>query len=437
MTSKLKLLLVVLVALPFFSSAQENSPYSRYGVGNLQPQGNVLNRAMGGISAAYSDISTINFINPASYGNLLYTTLDIGAEVDSRTLKSVSPLAKFTSNNALFSYIQIGVPLVNLNRTAKTNKGWGINFGLKPVSKINYKISNFGRISNIDSVATIYEGTGGINEAFVGTGVKIKDFSFGFNVGYLFGNKNYSTRLIFINDTVNYLKSNSSTKTSFGGLSFNAGLQYSLKIKEGILKLGAHGSLQRSYSASQDILRESFSYNGASGATDKLDSIYELSGKKGTVVLPANYAVGFMVEKPHVSYGLDFELANWDNYSFYNQRDNVKNTWKVKGGFQYLPASATSASGKYWDFVKYRAGFFAGPDYITANKNLPQYGVTIGGGFPLKLKRSFYETQYSVMNLALEYNTRGNASNNIRENILRVCVGFSLSDVWFRRYKYN
>lgn len=427
----------MLFALPFFSLAQENSPYSRYGIGNLQPQGNVLNRAMGGISAAYSDFSTVNFINPASYGSLLYTTLDIGAEVDSRTLKSISPVAKFTANNALFSYLQIGVPLVNPGRTAKTNNGWGINFGLRPISKINYKISKFGRISNIDSLATIYEGTGGVNEAFVGTGFKLKDFSFGFNVGYLFGNKSNSTRLIFINDTVNYLKSNSSTQTSFGGISFNAGVQYSLKVKGGTLKLGAYGNLQRSYSASQDILRESFSYNSVSGATDKLDSIYTQTGQKGKVVIPATYGAGIIMEKPHVSYGLDIEIANWDNYSFYNQKDKVKNTWKVKGGFQYLPASVTAASGKYWDFVKYRAGFFAGPDYITADKNLPQYGVTVGAGLPLKLKRSFYETQYSVMNVALEYGLRGNTKNNIRENILRVCVGFSLSDIWFRRYKYN
>ncbi len=36
-----------------------------------------------------------------------------------------------------------------------------------------------------------------ISEAFVGTGIRVKDFSIGVNAGYLFGNKNYSTRLSF------------------------------------------------------------------------------------------------------------------------------------------------------------------------------------------------------------------------------------------------
>lgn len=48
-------------------SAQDNSPYSRFGIGDLTPSSHNLNRAMGGISAAYGDPVTINFNNPASY----------------------------------------------------------------------------------------------------------------------------------------------------------------------------------------------------------------------------------------------------------------------------------------------------------------------------------------------------------------------------------
>ncbi|MEJ7674756.1 MAG: hypothetical protein WKF59_19180 [Chitinophagaceae bacterium] len=41
------------------------------------------------------------------------------------------------------------------------------------------------------------------------------------------------------------------------------------------------------------------------------------------------------------------------------------------------------------------------------------------------------------MNLAFEYGNRGNKNNNVRENIMRISVGFALSDLWFRRYKYQ
>src|SRR5215208_6447305 len=93
-----------------FSTAQaqtENSPYSRYGLGDQLPSQNILNRGMGGISAAYSDFHTVNFLNPASYSKLKYTTLDFGLEVDSRTLRALDPPRKFSSASPIISYLQL------------------------------------------------------------------------------------------------------------------------------------------------------------------------------------------------------------------------------------------------------------------------------------------------------------------------------------------
>src|SRR5687768_959217 len=83
-----------------FLSAQaqtENSPYSRYGLGDIVPGQNILNRGMGGVTAAYSDFHTVNFTNPASYAKLKYTTLDFGLDINSRTLRAVEPPRKFSS----------------------------------------------------------------------------------------------------------------------------------------------------------------------------------------------------------------------------------------------------------------------------------------------------------------------------------------------------
>ncbi len=455
MILKRRLFILVLFALPIICFSQENSPYSRYGIGNLVPQGNIVNRSMGGISAGFADGPTltsgpskgqatgqsINFMNPASYSNFVYSTFDIGVQVDTRVLKSTNPASKYTSNNAIISYLQLGFPLLNGNKKAiKKNISWGVNMGLRPVSKINYKIEKDSRITNIDSLHTLYEGSGGLNDAFVGTGVRIKNFSFGINVGYLFGNKSYSSRLTFINDTVNYLKSNSATKTSIGGISFNAGIQYVIQLKKrdtvrGTLRIGAYGNLQKKYGASQDVLRETYTFDATTGAPTHLDSVYEKNGQKGNVQLPSTFGIGFTMENEHLLYGVDIETSNWDNYRFYGQQDLVKNTWTVKAGLQYLPAQNNSR--KYSQFIKYRAGLFFGPDYIVADKKLPQFGISVGAGLPLKLKRAFYETQYSIMNVALEYGNRGNSSNNIRENIVHISVGFSLSDIWFSRYKYQ
>src|SRR6476661_368788 len=59
------LLLFIFVTAHVF--AQENSPYARYGLGTTLPSSNVVNRGMGGVSAAYADPFSINYSNPASY----------------------------------------------------------------------------------------------------------------------------------------------------------------------------------------------------------------------------------------------------------------------------------------------------------------------------------------------------------------------------------
>src|ERR1700712_1642048 len=98
MYKKTKLLLIFGVFATSLLQAQtENSPYSRYGLGDALPSQNILSRGIGGVSAAYSDILTVNFVNPASYAKLKRTTFDFGLEVDSRTLKVIDPPRKFNS----------------------------------------------------------------------------------------------------------------------------------------------------------------------------------------------------------------------------------------------------------------------------------------------------------------------------------------------------
>ena len=433
---KHKLTFLLLIALPLFCFAQENSPYSRYGIGNMLPSENILNRGMGGISAGDTDAITINTVNPATYSSLALTTLDFGVEYDGRTIKSVNPLGTFKSNNAIISYLQFGFPLLTGNKKAIKNRtAWALTFGLKPISRINYKISSTGTISN-DSTNTIYEGNGGVNEAFIGTAIRIKNFSIGLNTGYLFGSKDYNTKLAIANDSSDYFYStNYQTTTRFGGVFFNAGIQYAVKIKGGFLRFGAYGNLQQQYNAKKDDIRETISYNSSSGSIDKIDSIYENSGQTGKVQLPATFGGGFTIGKEHILLGADFETTNWDTYRFFGEKDFVKNSWLGKFGIQYFPSP--NGSAKYFNNVRYRAGFSFGNDYINVDNSIPLHTISVGGTFPLKLRHSFYDNQYSNMNLSLEYGKRGNNNNTIQENTFKVGVGFSLSDFWFRREKYQ
>src|SRR4030095_11334448 len=62
-----------------FSSAQSTqSPYSRFGIGELQSQSFIRSKGMGGTGYGYSSPFHINFSNPASLASLYLTTFEIG-----------------------------------------------------------------------------------------------------------------------------------------------------------------------------------------------------------------------------------------------------------------------------------------------------------------------------------------------------------------------
>lgn len=438
--------------------AQDNSPYSRYGLGDLHPGSHILNRGMAGLSAAYSDQLSVNFANPASYSRfyslpearskkLAYgrILLDVGLNFDNRTLRETNNPEKFTAPNAYFSYLQMGIPL---------RKDWGLVFGLRPLSKIGYSVVKRERLTDpltllpIDSALTEFTGDGGAFLFNTGTGFAFKNLSMGINAGYLFGKKEYSTQRRLINDSIPdfYKSSNYQTNAAFGDLFFNMGMQYRVDLKKDKTKyvqLGVFGNVKHTLNASTDIVRETF-FKGSDGGTYRLDSVYEQRNIKGTIIYPASLGGGFLAEqlpdekKTGWLVGVDFIQTKWSDYRFNGQPDSVRNNWQLKIGGQLRPAFKES---KYKNLVAYRAGFFVGKDYLHIhNQRLPEFGITAGLSLPianLKDASRRFRTQYSVVTVSAEYIKRGNKQSILQENLFRLSVGFSLSDLWFTKRKYD
>ncbi len=445
------------------AAAQDNSPYSRYGLGDQVPSVNIVNRSMGGVSAGFTDPFTINYANPASYSWFQSfkearspklgsgrAILDVGINYESRTLREPnnnSPVGKFTASNLLFSHVQIGVPL---------RSNWGLSFGIRPVNRISYNMIKRERLTdpisgtNIDSAQTLSEGDGGAYMPNIGTGMRFKTaknqwLSIGVTAGYLFGKKDYATRRAFINDSIAYNAGNWQTKASYGNIFFNAGLQYVINIDSRLsATIGAYGNWQQKLKATEDRIRETYYYDEAAGYT-RLDSVYEDRNIKGDIIYPSSFTVGFMLQKlPKYdgekreggwSLGVDFSQTQWDNYRYYGKVDSVRNRWELRLGGELRPAPNPNS---YWSNVAYRAGFFIGPDYIHVREKLPMYGITAGIGLPLVQPRnSQARNQYTLINLGFEYIKRGNNDNLLRENLFRLSVGMSLSDLWFIKRRYD
>lgn len=445
-------------------TAQENSPFSRYGIGDIYPAQNIATRGMGGISAGYTNDQALNTANPASYSSLRYLryangtnggliTYDIGFSIDSRTLRSASLGETYHSTNLLPSYIAIGVPLSSKADAKKRNVG--LVFGLKPATRIHYNVNSV----DIDSargynIQTLYEGNGGLNQVFIGLAKRFHNLSIGINGGYEFGRKDVDTRLLLLNDTVHYYKSSSSQNTAFWGLYVNPGISYSIKLNETkkpnntyseayFLNLGASASLAHSLKASTDTVRQTFEYN-ESGGTIPIDTVHYINHINGNIDLPLTYNAGFLISKKYLvggvpvankwSLGADFSAGKWSNYKYYGESDKLVNNWMLRVGGEYVPSLSST---KFFTRSTYRLGLYTGKDYINADGN--NYNIralTFGFGFYVK-KYTNYDNNSTFINTAIEFGKRGSSVNNVTENFFKLSVGLSLADLWFIKRKYD
>ena len=431
------LILSGMVAITAFS--QDNSPWSRYGLGDMVPSVNVVGRGMGHTSAAYSDMQTINFVNPASYSKfgMQRSILDIGIDINNRTISN-NRGASYSSANAYIPYLAGGFQL----KGEKSKTNWGLVFGLRPLTKVSYNLESAQKIPAGDSILYNFEGNGGTYQAFMGTAVGIKIFSIGVNAGYRFGSKDYTTRAILLNDTASsrYTAGQKVIRNNFGGAFLEAGVQYQLNLsKKSALHFGAYGSLQAPLNATRDERYETYFLSGEAGIPTQIDSISETKNIKGTIQYPSYYGFGIMfdrADKGRLNVALDYVLHNWAEYRYYGDVDFMQNSWQVKAGAQYLP-DISGAGKSYWSNVFYRAGFLFTREPYTIDGTMNSYGITLGAGLPIR-KFSYAEINRSNMvNAAFEFGQRSNRNSLLRENYFRLAVSFSMSDIWFIKRKYD
>jgi len=432
------------IVIPAFS--QDNSPWSRYGLGDIVPSGNVANRGMGNLSAAYGDFQTINFVNPASYSKFgaQRAILDLGLDINSRKLSN-NKGSTYTSNNVYIPYLASGFQI----KPQKAKYDWGLAFGLRPLTKVSYSIQSGSRLASGDSVQNIYEGTGGTYQAFIGSAIGIKNFSIGFNSGYRFGSKDYTSKVGIYNDTVSdrYRTGRKVVRNNFGAPFLDLGVQYQLKLsgdtttkRRSTLHLGAYTSLQSKMRTTRDEAYETYTTIDEAGNEKRIDSVSETKNIKGDIIYPSTYGFGVVYDadgKGNLRVGADVEISNWGSYRYYGTKDYMQNSWQIKVGSQYIPDLSGRAKS-YWGQVIYRAGFHYGTEPYTVNGDMKNYGITLGIGLPIK-RYSFAElNRNNIVNAAFEIGQRGNRSTSLlRENYVRFTIGFSLSDIWFIKRKYD
>jgi hypothetical protein len=413
---------IVFAASAFSVMAQTttSSLYSQFGIGEIQKRGSIQSIGMGNLSNGIKSNTAGNFVNPASYSDLTLTTFEVTGISRITTLKTNS--AQQTNYNSTLTSLSLSFPLA---------KKWGASFGLKPLSSVGYKVSVPTVQPGVPGTVTqIYEGSGGTNQFYIGTGYNIyKGLSIGVNASYLFGKISTSKANEF-NDSLGYLNVRRVNATSLGGIYFNYGIQYTHALKKDLNFIaGYSGAVETEIQAKRSMSAITYKRSGENITSETVsgDPVEE----KGTIVLPNFNSIGFVIEKKNEwLLGTDISIGDWSNFRDFGADQNLKNTLDVGLGGQYTPRY--NAVGNYLKTIDYRLGLNYGQSYVSiGGEDINQYSINGGLGLPLPRAGA-------KINLAVEVGQRGTTNQNlIKEEFINIHFGITFNDKWFVKRKYD
>lgn len=421
--NKIKILLAAALFAAASASAQTSSPYSMYGYGIIGDRATSLQRQMGGVGYAMNSGRQINVMNPASYAAIdsLTFLFDLGADVSMLWSKEGS--AKQYSTGGGVDYVTMQFPIC---------KFMGGSFGLLPYSSVGYAFGN-----EIKHGAMENQGTGGINQLYLGLSGKVAGFSLGFNVSYDFGN--------IIND-VFATPAGSTSQTKFEHVmeirdwNINIGAQYTARWnKWNKLVVGA------TYSPRKTMRGKTWVTSQETSQDTKPDTVAYMN-MKNKYFNPTSIGAGisYTYEKTYrVMVEADFTWQQWSNAPYsalYSPADitqhrpaevvaagmNFNDRTKVAVGGEYVP----KLRGNYGERIAYRLGGYFVNDYLNIKGNkVKEIGVTCGAGFPTPEGKT-------QINLGLEWKKRyATPDKLIGENYFNITLGVNFNEVWFWKRK--
>lgn len=420
------IILLVITAFSIHSFAQTgiNSPYSRYGLGQLYSENlNTVSMSMGGLGIGIHNPTVLNPLNPASYGSLDSSSFlfEVGVSANMTTLKTTTLTE--SGYDATLSYIFAGFPITNW---------WRSGIGIMPFSKIGYNVEVLIEVPDFSDVAHSFSGDGGLNKVFWGNGFNItKNFRAGIDVTYLFGQSS-RTSMIYYPDSVYILGTKVEKTVRVGDFIMDYGIQYDFNLSE---KTQATVGLTF---ANKFNLSSKFSYisktisGGQNGDVETVkDTIEYRPEEKGNIVLPSKYGFGVVVKNEgRWLVGADFEWQQWEQFEVLDVKDSLINSFRVALGGEFTPKHTNISS--LFKRITYRGGVRYNQSYLSFyGKPINEFGISFGLGFPLKNSKT-------GIDFGVEMGRRGTTDNNlIQENFVNFSLGISIQEQWFQKRKYR
>lgn len=399
------------------SQNNTNSPYTRFGYGELVDNSSAEQRSMGGVAIGVRSNQTINTFNPASYSAVDSMTFMFDLGFSALYSRFTDPTTGKSTLTANLEYISMQFPLA---------KWLGFSAGLLPYSFLGYNFSSSDSVPlqtnsgtpNYVKYTKSFLGSGGFSQVFAGlSGNFFKHISLGMNAYYLFGTM-YNDRYLSFTNTADNTSTLQYNNITAGSLRFRYGLQlYNTFAKKHDITLG--------FIYEPKIkLNGSFSQVTSGVLTDTLPGSSDFQ-------LPEMMGGGLhYTYNNQFSLGIDYFTQKWGEATFFGKTDSLSNRSKISIGGEYIP---NPTGRNFSDHVKYRAGFYISDAYYKLNglQAPKNFGISVGVGLPLFNKAT---NTITMLNTSLEYGKIG-SSSLLREDYLKLTVNLVFNEHWFFKRK--
>ncbi len=419
------IVLVGMLVFPTLLFAQFNnntsSPYSRFGLGDLQPYGFGRSVAMGGASLASRSHQQINLSNPASYTAIDSLTFMFEFGIDSKYSKFSNDIGSASSVDANFQYMAMKFQI---------NDWMATSIGLLPFSDIGYAIETREEIDNVGEVLTKYFGAGTVSNAYFGLAIEpLKNLSIGANLNYLFGKLNKNAEVYFLDAADFYgVQKYADFRLSDFGLDFGVQYKLPLKNKRHIIFAAVLENKPSYTSLFSDITQKNLSYN----KTVDRDTLHFSEEQKGAIKMPLTFGGGISYVKENVlEVNVDYFHQSWSNSTFFGEKPlNLTDLNKFAVGAEWIPDKYSIRS--YTSKIAFRAGFKYEETYLLfGDHHINDFGISFGVGLPINRSKS-------TVNIAAEFGRRGTMDDGlILEKYARLNLSLNLYDLWFMKRKYD
>lgn len=410
-------LLYLLLCVGVKAQNQLNSPYSRFGVGDISSRSAASIMSMGGTAFAFQSSSAVNYANPAAY--IAYDSLsclfDAAFSFKNHTLTAASTQKGATM---LFDYVAFGISV---------RRWWKTSLGFQPYSSMNYTVIEPKSLDS-NTYNILYTGRGGINEVYWGNAFRLfKNFSLGFNVSYLFGSYIRQRQVEW--DSSDFFNSLISRNNHVNGVALNIGTQYFIPVKDkGEIGIGlvCTPPIPIFSKYNQEIV----TYIGTADAVTYIDTIYPQTESKQKHSMPLSIGGGLSwIKRDKYFVGIDVKWTNWSKYALDGQNDSLSDALKFSIGANITP----QATGKmYFSRVTYSLGVSYELTHLKFNEQqLAKYAISAGLFFPIKRSKT-------GIGMIFEYGSLGTTSNGlIKEDYFSITLNLRIHERWYQRIKYE